>query len=91
MALMLVAQESNPLLGFLPLVWILPVLFIGLKRKNAQRLESGEITIGKKLLNGRSFKFRSSCLSVDNVDQCWNCQLVHLWKANATSWIRYVH
>ena len=59
MALMLAAQESNPLLGFLPLVWILPILFIGLKRKNAQRLERGETTIGKKLLNGRSFKFRS--------------------------------
>ena len=59
MALMLAAQESNPLLGFLPLVWILPILFIGLKRKNAQRLERGETTIGKKLLNGRSLKFRS--------------------------------
>ena len=56
---MLAAQESNPFLGFLPLVWILPVLFIGLMRKNAQRLERGETTIGKKLLNGRSFKFRS--------------------------------
>ncbi len=37
----------------------MPVLFFGLKCKNAQRLERGETTIGKKFLNGRSFKFRS--------------------------------
>lgn len=59
MALMLAVQESNPWLGLLPLVWILPIVFIGLKRKNAKRPERGETTIGKKLLNGKSLKFRS--------------------------------